>query len=146
MKDQAAFWAQTVASPVAVVHLALIKMQTSEALKRARKRTRPSIHTLSTSCFQNLPSIASDPPLSTTVPAPRIALSSLFLPQGSGIEIERTSRPAHVSLSSSTSLLGIAAISISGRPTFFPFGSEPPLFCAELRTISSCIIPRTSIW
>lgn len=137
---------QAVTSRPSVAHLAVIKMQTPRTSKRSKTSTRPSLHTLTTSCFRSLFSTVSSLLSLTTVSCPCAGLLSVFFRQASEIKIDSTSRAAHLFSTSSTSVRSTAATATCQKARLFHFSCKSPLFWGDLHTFSSCSIPKKSIW
>lgn len=143
LKTRAGSPLQAVASLVSVVLLEVITLQTPEILKQARRSIGPSLHTLKTSFFESLLSIASVLLLLTTVPSPRSALIFLFSPQANGAGIDTEFHSAQLFLSSSTSMPRIVAIFTRKRARRLSLWSQASTSLREeLRRVTSCSITR----
>lgn len=109
----------------------------SKKIKRARRRTRPNLHTLTMSSFQSLLSTLSAPPPRTAVLFPRNTLLFFSFFQVSGTALDTTSHTPHLFSSKSTSLPGVAAFSSCRKAHTFPSWSQTTAsFCGELHMIT----------
>lgn len=145
MESRATSQIQAMEIVILFVYLAVIKTSTSEIRKRDRRGINPNQQTLTKLSRESLSSAVSILHPYTTIPSTRTALLFFIFPQAIETGVGKTSSTAHIFLSSSTSLLGTAAISTGKKAYSFsirwPFTT---FICAEQHIYTSCSIPRKS--
>lgn len=134
MEDRAASPAQAATGSTSVIYLAVIEKQTTETLRRPKKSTRPSLHTLMMSCPRSLFSISPTSLPFTAETFSHTRSISFFLPQASRIMIDTTARSTHRFSSKSASLPDIAAISACKKAYVFHFACK-----SQVSSVESCI-------